>query len=156
VYYHQWRLHYAVAKTYSLLGRYRTTIKSPPADLFRHVICRGETFQCETLFHCTLDALLLWLNMRQSVPEITVTFLQIFCKPPLQSWTGLYFQKANEKTFPMIYCPYRNNLNFSHKCRIHFSSKRGLENIGPMETNNPKIHPSPEARGPLPNTRPGL
>jgi len=29
-----WRLYYTVAKAYSLLGGYRTTIKSPPADLF--------------------------------------------------------------------------------------------------------------------------
>ena len=146
-----------MAKTYSLLGRYRTTIKSPPADLFRHVICRGETFQCETLFHCTLDALLLWLNMRQSVPEITVTFLQIFRKPHFDLEPDYISRKpTKDVSNDILFVWIRNNLNFSHKCRIHFSSKRGLENIGPMETNNPKIHPSPEARGPLPNTRPGL
>jgi len=42
----------------------------------------GGTFQRETLFHGTVNALLLW---PRSAPEISVTFLQIFRKPPLRS-----------------------------------------------------------------------
>jgi len=61
-------------KTYSLLGGYLTTIKSPPADLFCHIICPRETFQWETSFHGTLDSLLLWRNMQRSVPEISKYF----------------------------------------------------------------------------------
>jgi len=137
-----------VAKTYSLLGGYHTTVKSLPVDLFRHVVRPRETFQRETI-SWRLDALLLWPNMRRSAPEISVTFLQIFCRPRLRSWTWLYLQKANEKTFPMIYCPYGNNLNFSRMFWIHFSSKIGIWNYWAIGANNPKIL---EARGPPPNT----
>jgi len=35
-------LYYMVTKTYSLLGRYRTTIKSPLEDLFCYVIYPGK------------------------------------------------------------------------------------------------------------------
>jgi len=51
---------------------------------------------------------------------MTVTFLHISRKPPFRSWTWLYHQKANEKTFPTISCPYGNIVNFSHTSLIHF------------------------------------
>jgi len=67
-----------VAKTYLLLGGYCTTIKSLLADLSRQVIRPGETFQQKTLFHGSLDALLLlWPNMRRSVPEMCYIFANI-------------------------------------------------------------------------------
>jgi len=72
-----------VAKTYLLLGKYRTRIKLPPVDSFRHVICSRETFQRETLFNGTLDALPLWPNMQRSAPEISVTFCKYFANPTL-------------------------------------------------------------------------
>jgi len=49
VYYHQQRLYYAVAKNI-IFGGYHTTVKLPPADLFRHVIRPGKTFQRERDF----------------------------------------------------------------------------------------------------------
>ena len=95
-----------VAKTYLLFGGYCTTIKSPPVDLFRHVICPGR------FSNGTLDILLLRSNMQQSVPEISITFLQIFRKPSLWSWTWLYIWKANETLIPTISCPYGNTVSF--------------------------------------------
>jgi len=46
--------------------------------------------------------------------EITVTFFQISRGPSRN-----YLQKANEQTFPTIYCPYRNIINFSCTSRIY-------------------------------------
>jgi len=61
--------------------------------------------------------------------DITVTFLYIFPKTLLRSWTWLYHQKANKTMFPTISCPYGNIVNFSHTSRIHFSA------------NNTSFHP---------------
>jgi len=49
-----------------------------------------------------------------------LTFLQISCKPQLWSQTSLFLWKTNEQTFPTIYCPYGNIVNFSRMSRIHF------------------------------------
>ena len=40
-------------------------------------------------------------------------------KPPLRSWTWLYDQKANKTTFPTVYCPYGNSVNFSRRTIRH-------------------------------------
>jgi len=62
--------------------------------------------------------------------DISVTFLYT----PLRSWTWLYRQKANKTTFPIISCPYRNNVNFSHTSRIHFSAiNTSFRPFKPME-----------------------
>jgi len=70
--------------------------------------------------YCRYDNTTLWprlLNIGNGV-----TFLYISPQPALRSWTWLYRQKANETTFPTIYCPYGNILNFSRTSRIHFSA----------------------------------
>jgi len=54
--------------------------------------------------------------------DITVTFVYIYPKTPLRSWTWLYHQKANKTTFPTISCPCGNIVNFSHTSRIHLSA----------------------------------
>jgi len=57
-----------------------------------------------------------------------VTFLYISPQTPLRSWTWLYHQKANKTTFPTIYCPYGDILNFSRMSRIQYI-------IPPIQTN---------------------
>ena len=52
--------------------------------------------------------------------KITVTFFQISRKLQLLSWNQLNFPKGNEQTFPTVYCPYINIVNFPHTSRIHF------------------------------------
>jgi len=43
-----------------------------------------------------------------------------FSSTPTRSWTWLYHQKANQTTFPMIYCPYGNILNLSRTSQIQY------------------------------------
>ena len=62
--------------------------------------------------------------------DITVTFLYISPQPLLLSWTWLYHQKANRMTFPTIYCPYENILNFKSTSLIHFSAVRPFKPMG--------------------------
>ena len=46
--------------------------------------------------------------------------LQIFRKLQLRCRAWLFLRKANEQTFPTIYCPHRNIVNFSRMIRMHF------------------------------------
>jgi len=47
-------------------------------------------------------------------------FLQISHKLQLRSRIWLFIRKGNEQTFPTIYCPYGNIVNFLRTRRIHF------------------------------------
>jgi len=67
------------------------------------------------------DNVLLQCAVRQDfLHATTVTFLHISRKPSLRSWTWVYRQKANEKTFPTLSCQCRNIVNLSHTSLIHF------------------------------------
>jgi len=50
----------------------------------------------------------------------SVTVLHISLKPQHQPQTWWYLWKANEPPIPMIYCVYRNTVNFSCTNQIHF------------------------------------
>jgi len=52
--------------------------------------------------------------------EITASFLTISHKLQLRSWKWLYHWKASEQTFPAIYGPYANIVNFSRTSQIYF------------------------------------
>jgi len=99
VYYYQWRLYYALPKTYSFLVGYRMTVKSLPADLFHQVICQGEIFKWETLFCDTMYILLLYGQNGRSALEIRVTFLQISHKPNINFEHDCIFGKPMKCRF---------------------------------------------------------
>jgi len=60
----------------------------------------------------------------------TDTFLHISHKPPLQSSTWPYRQKANEKTFPTMSCLSRNTDNFSHESNTLLLNNAPLKQSG--------------------------
>jgi len=77
-------------------------------------------------------------------------FLEISRKLQLRSRTKIFLRKANEQTFPTMYCPYGNIVNFPRTSRIHFYLK--IRHLNQWEQTSQKTALPLWARGPPSNT----
>jgi len=84
-----------------------------------HVAIFAMTTQC---YNLTSRNSLLLQQSQNSGNGICVFHTHLLCDSNKAWWWWWWYNlKANEKTFPMIYCPYGNIVNFSNTSLIHFS-----------------------------------